>query len=836
MELKAFTILLRFLSLHIQSNLGTFNLKNVNLKNSRIESIEHITMNPTDKEYMDYYGDYIDHDFKDDDYDHVGDINDFQIEKFVFPTIGKEDLNLSIGPMALSVAEVGDFTKEYGTYIGDLKAHSHGIRGHVYIVDKNHLYIRKFSYDGGGSLDAYFWVGSDKQPSPKGQVVPYPPHDGFDRKTNRPLAITQTKGENILLPLPQGRFQGTPMDISEIKWLSIWCTRFTVNFAEIFVPNDPKVPRRLFLEKFPKVYQTNLYELRSDAVQILDEKTFYIPNFYLFVEGEKGYRFQASSRNAPDKFTIDIPNENNRYDDLVDYNGRDIIIALPFKTTVYDILFFAIVDTINDRVVGKVKVPSPPELESHPVPPSRGQNQQWWPEQTPPTGTPRNQRPSYTPPGSSWKPTEAPQPVKIYELPNCREFLGRKVRVFWKSDREQVYFRVQAKTREDEYAALGVVPPGGAMSTGIEADFVKLFINNTKNGFANFLAVDSFLSDEKHCSLRDGLCSDVDHRRSDNVILVDFNRQADVSTVDFIKPRMALDELDADISDRVDTMVLVAIGSLSMPIRRVSGFEMENSFDMENGTIDFNSKEAQKCFKAPPPDPDTQFKWRVPFKIRSKIHNFEVRLGPPGGTKGYKAITGQDPPFIELCWWINNKLLPELTVYRGETYYFKVQGGDSEKLGSVNYHPFYITSDRMGGYGRKLESERDTERIWAGVENAYAMNYDAKPTAKGSLCYYKSREGEDKWRESETFKEYFTSLEVVCERGSKDNYGLLNWTVAEETDDIVYYQSYTHEGLGWKIRVLSPGESSSLSSLQMGLTLVYLLIIKIVVTAVLNFL
>jgi hypothetical protein len=39
------------------------------------------------------------------------------------------------------------------------QAHSHHIRGHVYIVDKNHLFIRKFSYDGGGSLDAYFWVG-----------------------------------------------------------------------------------------------------------------------------------------------------------------------------------------------------------------------------------------------------------------------------------------------------------------------------------------------------------------------------------------------------------------------------------------------------------------------------------------------------------------------------------------------------------------------------------------------------------------------------------------------------------------------------------------------------
>ena len=74
--------------------------------------------------------------------------------------------------------------------------------------------------------------------------------------------------------------------------------------------------------------------------------------------------------------------------------------------------------------------------------------------------------------------------------------------------------------------------------------------------------------------------------------------------------------------------------------------------------------------------------------------------------QGYKAITGKDPPFINMCWWINDFILPELTVYRGETYYFKVQGGDSEALGAQNYHPFYITSDPNGGYGRKLGLER----------------------------------------------------------------------------------------------------------------------------------
>ena len=36
-------------------------------------------MNPTDTEYQEYYADYIDNDFDKDDYDPVGDINDFQI-------------------------------------------------------------------------------------------------------------------------------------------------------------------------------------------------------------------------------------------------------------------------------------------------------------------------------------------------------------------------------------------------------------------------------------------------------------------------------------------------------------------------------------------------------------------------------------------------------------------------------------------------------------------------------------------------------------------------------------------------------------------------------------
>ena len=49
----------------------------------------------------------------------------------------------------------------------------------------------------------------------------------------------------------------------------------------------------------------------------------------------------------------------------------------------------------------------------------------------------------------------------------------------------------------------------------------------------------------------------------------------------------------------------------------------------------------------------------------------------------------------------------------------------------------------------------DVEKIWAGVDNVYgdmSTMSEPQPTAKGSLCYYQSKEGEDKWRESNTFR------------------------------------------------------------------------------------
>ena len=125
----------------------------------------------------------------------------------------------------------------------------------VYAVDHRNLFVRNFRYDGTGP-DAYFWVGDDKQPSPKGIIVPYPPlsdsmtfnsfptlrrtgsrRKGKTPKVPEPPTLKRMRNENVLLTLP-----GT-LKVTEIRWLSIWCRRFTVNYGEVYIPPDLQIPK-----------------------------------------------------------------------------------------------------------------------------------------------------------------------------------------------------------------------------------------------------------------------------------------------------------------------------------------------------------------------------------------------------------------------------------------------------------------------------------------------------------------------------------------------------------------------------------------------------------------
>ncbi|KAI4486936.1 hypothetical protein M0802_012193 [Mischocyttarus mexicanus] len=104
----------------------------------------------------------------------------------------------------------------YGREIGSFEKNSRNIKGVIYAADDTTLFIKGFFYNG-TSPDTYFWVGNSTRPSPNGYIVPYPE----DYKGRDPPMLTAHDNTDIVLKLPQGK------RLRDIKWLSVWCRRFT---------------------------------------------------------------------------------------------------------------------------------------------------------------------------------------------------------------------------------------------------------------------------------------------------------------------------------------------------------------------------------------------------------------------------------------------------------------------------------------------------------------------------------------------------------------------------------------------------------------------------------
>lgn len=103
-----------------------------------------------------------------------------------------------------------------------------------------------------------------------------------------------------------------------------------------------------------------------------------------------------------------------------------------------------------------------------------------------------------------------------------------------------------------------------------------------------------------------------------------------------------------------------------------------------------------------------------------------VRIGPTGGKRGYTPITGH--PSWGIAWYLNDLLIPELYVERGQTYSFLIEGGDNPSQ-PARYHPFYITDSSEGGFGQQTDEQQRRETVYAGVE------YDSEhyPFATGGI-------------------------------------------------------------------------------------------------------
>lgn len=125
-----------------------------------------------------------------------------------------------------------------GVLIGELKTKQHGVKGQLYAIDEKTLLIKKFEYDGAGP-DAFFWVGTNSAPGDEGIILPYPFEGKFFKYNadDAPVLKRFDGSKDIKLTLPDD------LNVTDLKWFSVWCRQFSVNFGDLIIPESFSLDR-----------------------------------------------------------------------------------------------------------------------------------------------------------------------------------------------------------------------------------------------------------------------------------------------------------------------------------------------------------------------------------------------------------------------------------------------------------------------------------------------------------------------------------------------------------------------------------------------------------------
>ncbi|RWS22358.1 protein Skeletor: isoforms B/C-like protein, partial [Leptotrombidium deliense] len=224
-----------------------------------------------------------------------------------------------------------------GKFLGSFPVGStHKVAGKVYAVNDDTLYIKGFSYDGAAPA-AFFWAGTTEKPSVDGFVIPDP--SGSEEK------LKGYNNENLILKMPEGR------KISDVKWISIWCKKFTINFGHIDIPQNFNAPKEVNLGRLP----TFAHKVSAKAVIVKDSKTILIKGLNYDGAAPDAY-FLVGKGKKPHASGIKVPDENGSLEKLHGYKDQDITLHLPGDLTMKDIDWFSLYCIKFDENFGHVKI------------------------------------------------------------------------------------------------------------------------------------------------------------------------------------------------------------------------------------------------------------------------------------------------------------------------------------------------------------------------------------------------------------------------------------------------------------------------------------------------
>ena len=126
-----------------------------------------------------------------------------------------------------------------GVKLGSFVEHHHDVKGELWAVNSTTLVIRNFSYDGQGP-DVFFYAGSSDSPRADGAtILPYPWKGRFLDEDEDGEVLGAFSNENILLHLPPS------LPVSKLRWLSVWCRLFGINFGDVILEEALSVEERI---------------------------------------------------------------------------------------------------------------------------------------------------------------------------------------------------------------------------------------------------------------------------------------------------------------------------------------------------------------------------------------------------------------------------------------------------------------------------------------------------------------------------------------------------------------------------------------------------------------
>lgn len=209
-----------------------------------------------------------------------------------------------------------DGNKYYGKFVGNFNNRFHGIQGEVFAVDSRTLFIKNFEYDGAGP-DAYFYAGSQGEPSGNGFLI-------ANEKGSTEI-LSRYQGKNLVLTLPSGK------TLRDVKWLSVWCRAFDVNFGEVTFPDRLDYPRPQKIDAF-----NGEHSVSSGRVVIVDAQTFLVPSFS-YDGGAPDAHFWVGTGSTPGPNGIKVADENGSNEPLRRYSSKTLVLVLPGDLTIFDI-------------------------------------------------------------------------------------------------------------------------------------------------------------------------------------------------------------------------------------------------------------------------------------------------------------------------------------------------------------------------------------------------------------------------------------------------------------------------------------------------------------------